>query len=74
MLEYVTSVTARHLERGGTMMALPAFPGKLKNTSGPDLGVRCQVSGVRCQVSKSLMRMHLSSDPPGVRPLPTGSN
>ena len=27
----------KHLERGGIMMALPAFPGKLKNTSGPDL-------------------------------------
>ena len=26
-----------HLESGGIMMALPAFPGKLKNTSGPDL-------------------------------------
>ena len=26
-----------NLERGGTMMAEPAFPGKLKNTSGPDL-------------------------------------
>ena len=33
----VKPVSCGHLERGGTMMAEPAFPGKLKKTSGPDL-------------------------------------
>ena len=33
----VKPVSWGHLVRGGTITALPAFPGNEKNTSGPDL-------------------------------------
>ena len=33
----VKPVSWGHLVRGGTITALPALPGKEKNTSGPDL-------------------------------------
>ena len=33
----VKPVSWGHLESGGTITALPAFPGKEKKTSGPDL-------------------------------------
>ena len=33
----VNPVSCGHLVRGGTITADPAFPGKLKKTSGPDL-------------------------------------
>lgn len=33
----VKPVSCGQRERGGTMMAEPAFPGNEKNTSGPDL-------------------------------------
>jgi hypothetical protein len=33
----ILPVSCGNLDRGGIIMAEPALPGKLKNTSGPDL-------------------------------------